>query len=285
MIQFLELKAIKVLISEKLYNELLQHVCANDLEMTMQLGVVNEGDNYRIESYSIPPQWNEGAESKTLDSKFPKWCFEQRQKGIKINGHFHTHPKFAPNPSGFDISYFKDVIKETTTLQARFIMNQAGKMQCDIVDRTNNLLITDHPVTVECECFNLILTSSAIDCEIVDRDNIKYEVSNDLKVITVKSKYITFNNRNELTYTKTLKETYKAVRKQDTDEGIKYSYKNTYTEGNKKGKKDPYTPKYSDTIFEGYTQHELDQFYELGYLEEDQYESLSKRIRDEEEHC
>ena len=115
-IRFKHDQDVTIEVSEKLYNDILSLVNSTDLEMTLLLELEKLNTyNFKIINYFIPPQWNESAESKTLDSKYPQWCIEQIKAGHKLNGHMHSHPSFSVSPSGYDNKFFEDLIEETNS--------------------------------------------------------------------------------------------------------------------------------------------------------------------------
>lgn len=126
-------------ISDSLYAELLAYARSTDLEMTMVLSIEQTDTyTYEVTKINIPPQWNEAAETKTIDSQYNQWCFEQIKNKIKLNGHLHTHPKMSVCPSGYDENFYTTLINSTNNFQFRLILNQQGNIRVDIIDAVNN---------------------------------------------------------------------------------------------------------------------------------------------------
>lgn len=181
-------------IDEKTYIELLQHVKSTDLEITFILHIEKENNNkYVVQNYYIPPQWNEPMETKTIDSEYPKWCFELVKSKVKLNGHGHTHPKFSTNPSGYDVNFFEDLIKDTKSYQFRLIMNQKGEINCDLIDKINGFAFYGIPVIVECEGFNLIVQQNLISLNAIDKNKIKIKDITESFSLILESNHILIN--------------------------------------------------------------------------------------------
>lgn len=175
MIELLKKYDPRLYINENLYIELMSYALSTDLEMTMVLSITKETEEeYRITKINIPPQFNAGTETKTLDEKYPQWCFEQVKKDIVLNGHLHTHPKFSVNPSGYDDNFFKDLIKQTNTFQFRLILNQKGNIRVDIIDAEHNYYKTDIGLYIECDKITLFTDSTTSIVNISADPDIKY---------------------------------------------------------------------------------------------------------------
>lgn len=136
--------------SDALYAEMLAYARSTDLEMTMILSIDQLSKyEYEITKINIPPQWNESAETKTIDSQYNQWCFEQIKNNIKLNGHLHTHPKMSVSPSGYDENFYNILINATNTYQFRLILNQQGNIRVDIIDMTNNYKVENIGLTIK----------------------------------------------------------------------------------------------------------------------------------------
>lgn len=176
MIELIKKKEPKLYIYEDLFIDMMSYANSTDLEMTMVLSINQEGeDTYRITKINIPPQFNASTETKTLDEEYPQWCFEQVKKDIALNGHLHTHPRFSVTPSGYDETFFKELISQTNTFQFRMILNQKGNIRVDIIDATNNYYATNIGLYVECDKLTIFIddTTTPITNFILNPD-IKY---------------------------------------------------------------------------------------------------------------
>lgn len=241
-IKFKKQPDIIIDINEQLYNDLLSLVNSTDLEMTLILELEKISKySFKIINYLIPPQWNESAESKTLDSKYPQWCVEQIKNGHKLNGHMHSHPKFSVTPSGYDNTFFNNLVNETNTYQARFIINQRGFITADIINEEDNYIAEECNIRVLCNNFNILVNAKSVTAE-VNFDNLTYEnisINHDLTV-SLHSKFLTLN-ATSISYTKTVE--YKPVRKDETDEGFhRFGNTSNYTFGFN-------APKYQQGLF------------------------------------
>lgn len=229
---------IQVNMPEEIYNRLLANVRSTDLEITFILSIEREEENtasFRVYECSFPPQWNEPAESKTLDSDYPKWCMEQIKSGIKLNGHGHSHPKMMVNPSGYDTNFFKQLIDDTNTFQFRLIVNQQGLIRCDLIDRELGFIVENIAITINCKGFDIIVDSTSFKFKITDTKNIQiYSLSDEL-MLTLKSHYLIASKNNIAITELDKKELIVTKRRYQTNEAIRYTtYTNpTYT-GNQK---------------------------------------------------
>lgn len=220
-------------ISEKLYAELLSYVRSTTLEMTLVLEIEKLNKlKYEIKAINIPPQWNEPAESKTLDSKYIDWCENLILKGHTLNGHMHTHPNFSVTPSGYDIQFFNNLINDTNTFAFRIIMNHEGLITVDLIDKEDNIIAEKMDLTIDCKTFKLNINDATKYIHDIDDKNIKYCVNTNLEA-TVYNKYLAVTKskisiiENNKTADKLSYINYIPVRKQDTDEGMstsKYNY-------------------------------------------------------------
>lgn len=222
-IQILNTKNLKptLNISSKLYTELLQQIKTTDLETTFILHIEKVDDNnYEVINYYFPPQWNEPAESKTLDSDYPKWCFELVKSQVKLNGHLHTHPKFSTSPSGYDNKFFENLANETKSYQFRLIMNHNGFIHCDLIDAINNLIFTNISVIVNCRGFNLEITSNTINPLVTDFNNLLTTLNKDLSIDLLDND-LQFNVRwIKITPTVELQNPIKTTRRSQTNESL-----------------------------------------------------------------
>lgn len=268
-IKFKKQPKVVIDVTEKLYNDLLSLVNSTDLEMTLILELEKTSKySFKIINYLIPPQWNESAESKTLDSKYPQWCVEQIKKQHKLNGHMHSHPKFSVTPSGYDNTFFNNLVDETNTYQARFIINQRGFITADIINEEDNYIAEECDIRVLCNNFNIIVNAKSVSAE-VDFDHLSYEnisVNRNLTV-SLHSKFLTLN-ATSISYTKTVE--YKPVRKNDTDEGyFRFGNTSNYTFGFNAPKYQQNTFPEDDDDEEIPYQHNLDpQIYDKDFEED-----------------
>lgn len=174
-----------------------------------------DGDLY------TPPQFNEPAETKTVDSEFPKWAYtfskENPDKNLYVD--MHSHVNMAPNPSGFDVGYFKDMIYSTTKQKVRIIFNNKGHIRCDIIDKISKPQIVAEEVDVitKCDGFNIISTTNSYRVEITDKSKLNIvNINSDLSVV-LKSKLLTVSNKEiEITPVET---NFSVRRKLETSEG------------------------------------------------------------------
>lgn len=184
-ITFTQDKNPQLIIPEAIYNKMLANVRSTSLEITFILEIQRDKQNkskFITKGFHLPPQWNEPAESKTLDSQYPKWCVELVKKGIKLNGQGHTHPSMSVNPSGYDVNFFNELVKETNTFQFRLILNQKGLLQCDLIDKEEMYIAEQMDVIIPCEGFNLIVNNTHHKIEITDIKQLAIiSLNNDLK--------------------------------------------------------------------------------------------------------
>lgn len=225
-ITLLNKPTIQVNMPEEIYNRLLANIRSTDLEITFILSIEREEENtahFRIYECSFPPQWNEPAESKTIDSDYPKWCMEQIKKGIKLNGHGHSHPKMMVNPSGYDSNFFDQLIGDTNTFQFRFIINQQGLIRCDLIDRELGFIVENIAVAINCRGFDIIVDSTSFKFKITDTKNLKiYSLSDEL-MLTLKSDYLIVSKNNISITELEKKELISVKRRFQTNEAIKYT--------------------------------------------------------------
>ena len=262
----MEIQSLKynpeLLIPEKVYNKLLTNVRATKLEMTFILEIKRLEEvswAFLAEDVHIPPQWNEPAESKTIDSQYPQWCYQKiTEEKVTLNGHGHTHPNMSTNPSGYDTTFFEQLKTDTNTFQFRLITNHKGHIRCDLIDKEQGFICTNVPVIVPCKGFNLHISSSTYNIEITNPA--------ELEVIDIFPDFTALFGSHYITVSKNtidnalidgdliLKET----RKSQTDEGCKHKltphYKALYDEYN------PYYGNYYQTNMYEYMQEEEEAF-------------------------
>lgn len=266
-IKFKKEPRVLVNITEALYNDLLSLVNSTDLEITLVLELEKiDKYNFKIKNYFIPPQWNESAESKTLDSQYPKWCIEQIKEGHKLNGHMHSHPQFSVTPSGYDTKFFDELVEETNSYQARFIINQKGFITADIINEEDNYIAEGCTVKIICDNFNILADATSIKPYIEGvKDIMSNIIINKDLTVSLRSSLLTLTT-DELIYTETVK--YTPVRKADTDEGYKTPYYTGYGVGYNNKSPDGYLykphnpmndPLYKESNYDwyGYTDEEL----------------------------
>lgn len=214
----------KLFISEEIYSYLLQQIRTTQREVTFVLHIEKESDDlYKVVAPYYPPQWNEPAETKTLDSEYPNWCYELTKSNVRLNGHLHTHPNFSTNPSGYDITFFNNLIEDTNTYQFRFIMNHKGLINCDLIDRINQLVFYEVPVIVPCKGFNLIINNNLKKLEITNQNDIVIDNIDQFFNITLKSNELLINTQTkDINFTKPIpkNEYIKITPRNETDEAI-----------------------------------------------------------------
>ena len=218
-IEFLDNSRLpKLYMSGMIYNQVLNLVNSTDLEMTILFSISRDKNNFVVNKVLIPPQWNEPAETKTIDSKYPKWCIEQYKNKDNLNGDGHTHPSFSVSPSGYDHNYFEQMKKDTNDFKFRLIINQKGNIHCDLIDKIKNIIIKNMPVTVVCAGFNIEVDDTSFKLKLTDKKKLRYDVDNSLNII-LKSQFISYTSLG-IAFKKDKNFKYKAVRKSETDEGF-----------------------------------------------------------------
>lgn len=184
----------QLIMPEKVYNKLLTNIRATKLEMTFILHIKRiENTQWAFETVDvhIPPQWNEPAESKTLDSEYPSWCYKKiTEEKVSLNGHGHTHPMMSTNPSGYDIKFFNELTEDTNTFQFRLIANHKGHIRCDLIDKEKGFICSEITIIVPCKGFNLYITKDSFSIIITDRKELEIIDINSNFEVTLASTYL-----------------------------------------------------------------------------------------------
>lgn len=213
----------QLIIKEEVFNKLLNNVRNTTLEMTFILHINRIKDtpwSFEAVGVHFPPQWNEAAESKTIDSQYPKWCFNKiKNEKVILNGHGHTHPKMSVNPSGYDVNFFNELVKDTNTFQFRLIANHKGNIRCDLIDREKGFICNEVPVIVPCQGFNLVVGSNNYSIEVTDTAQLSILELNEDFSVTLVSEFISVNPKSINTTVIEGEELFKETRKYQTDEG------------------------------------------------------------------
>ena len=163
-------------ISDSLYATLLAYARSTDLEMTMVLSIEQTGTyTYEVTKINIPPQWNEAAETKTIDSQYNQWCFEQIKNKIKLNGHLHTHPKMSVCPSGYDENFYTTLINSTNNFQFRLILNQQGNIRVDIIDAVNNYKAENIGITVKAGNLTIFVDATSSPIKSIELPKVEFK--------------------------------------------------------------------------------------------------------------
>jgi len=163
-------------ISDSLYATLLAYARSTDLEMTMVLSIEQTGTyTYEVTKINIPPQWNEAAETKTIDSQYNQWCFEQVKNKIKLNGHLHTHPKMSVCPSGYDENFYTTLINSTNNFQFRLILNQQGNIRVDIIDAVNNYKAENIGITVKAGNLTIFVDATSSPIKSIELPKVEFK--------------------------------------------------------------------------------------------------------------
>lgn len=101
---------------------------------TSWFGIVQEyKGNYLLKNILIPPQENEPAFVTTKDDEYLPWFFKnvtQKNLGTQLRLHGHTHPTFAPIPSGTDVKQFKNLLEEVDNYFIQLILNNDMEYTC-----------------------------------------------------------------------------------------------------------------------------------------------------------
>ena len=163
-------------ISDSLYAELLAYARSTDLEMTMVLSIEQTDTyTYEVTKINIPPQWNEAAETKTIDSQYNQWCFEQIKNKIKLNGHLHTHPKMSVCPSGYDENFYTTLINSTNNFQFRLILNQQGNIRVDIIDAVNNYKAENIGIMVKAGSLTVFVDATSSPIKSIELPKVEFK--------------------------------------------------------------------------------------------------------------
>jgi len=163
-------------ISDSLYATLLAYARSTDLEMTMVLSIEQTDTyTYEVTKINIPPQWNEAAETKTIDSQYNQWCFEQIKNKIKLNGHLHTHPKMSVCPSGYDENFYTTLINSTNNFQFRLILNQQGNIRVDIIDAVNNYKAENIGITVKAGNLTIFVDATSSPIKSIELPKVEFK--------------------------------------------------------------------------------------------------------------
>jgi hypothetical protein len=101
---------------------------------TSWFGIIKKFKNdFMLTNILVPPQENRPAFVTTKDDEFPKWFFDfVVKKGLSqhVRLHGHTHPTFAPTPSGTDVDQFKKLLEEVDDYFIQLILNNDLEFTC-----------------------------------------------------------------------------------------------------------------------------------------------------------
>lgn len=210
-----------LIIPEKIFANLLKTVRSTTLEMTFILHIERQQNwSFIVKEALIPPQWNEPAETKTIDSQYSTWCFNQVKNKKLLNGHGHTHPNMSVGPSGYDIQFFNELKKETNTFQFRLIMNHKGNIHCDLIDMERGFVITKLNVTVPCEGFNIIITNQNLKLKIINKTKLVVADITEEGYAVLTSNYLALSQQNITLGNNVKGLDFKPTRRSATDEAI-----------------------------------------------------------------
>ena len=116
-------------------------------------------------------------------------------------------------PSGYDITFFDNIVKDTSSYQLRLIINKKGHIRCDIVDRELNYIAEEVNVYVTAKHLTLLIDSTKISAH--------------FKSATM-SIFAVLDTYKDIAFQPYVETDFKETRRCDTDEKLKTTPTKTY---------------------------------------------------------
>lgn len=111
-----------------------------------------EGATYTVSDVLLFPQTVTAATVTSDETEYSLWLAQQPNEVFnKLRFHGHSHVNMGAHPSGVDLQYQADMLKNLNDFYIFAIFNKAGKNWATIYDVEDNIVYEDEDITLEVE--------------------------------------------------------------------------------------------------------------------------------------
>lgn len=134
-------------------NKLWSYVHLCEKEIGWHGTVVREGNTFYIKDVFLFPQTVTAATVTTDDDAYSTWILKQEDEVFDhMRFHGHSHVNMGVVPSGTDISYQANLLRDVTDFYIFGIFNKKGSMNFCIYDIETNILFEQNDIIVKDYC-------------------------------------------------------------------------------------------------------------------------------------
>lgn len=129
--------------------------------------VTKQGNIYTIEDVFVFPQKVTGATVTTDETEYSMWLAQQSNEVFnKLRFHGHSHVHMGVNPSGVDITYQENILKNLQDFYIFAIFNKDEKNYVTIYDVQDNIIYDDNDIILETDTEIEVWATTQINAQI-----------------------------------------------------------------------------------------------------------------------
>ncbi len=137
-------------ITDEAWQKIKALVAACDKEIAWHGTVTKDGTTYTIEDIIVFPQSVTGSTVTSDETEYSMWLMQQPNEIFnKLRFHGHSHVNMGVSPSGVDLTYQQDIIKNLQDFYIFAIFNKKGSNWCAIYDVEDNIVYEDDDIILD----------------------------------------------------------------------------------------------------------------------------------------
>lgn len=142
-----------IIVEAEASNKLWSYVNLCEKEIGWHGTVVREGNTFYIKDVFLFPQTVTAATVTTDDDAYSTWILSQEDEVFEhMRFHGHSHVNMGVTPSGTDITYQANLLRDVTDFYIFGIFNKRGLMNFCIYDIETNILFEQNDIVVQDYC-------------------------------------------------------------------------------------------------------------------------------------
>ena len=143
-------------ITDEAWKKIKALVAACDKEIAWHGTVTKDSTTYTIEDIVVFPQSVTGATVTSDETEYSMWLMQQPNEVFnKLRFHGHSHVNMDVSPSGVDLTYQQDIIKNLQDFYIFAIFNKKGSNWCAIYDVEDNIVYEDADIILDTPEFQI----------------------------------------------------------------------------------------------------------------------------------
>lgn len=142
-----------IIVEAQASNKLWSYVHLCEKEIGWHGTVERHGNNFYIKDVFLFPQTVTAATVTTDDDKYSTWILSQEDEVFNhMRFHGHSHVNMGTTPSGVDLAYQANLLRDVTDFYIFGIFNKRGVMNFCIYDIETNILFEQNDIIVQDYC-------------------------------------------------------------------------------------------------------------------------------------
>jgi len=134
---------VKIAITPLAWTKILTLVMGSDKEIAWHGYVIEKDGRYLITDIMVYPQQVSAATVDADEKRYTEWMmsFKENVKSIRMQG--HSHVNMGTSPSGTDLSYYDELVRQVQDYYLFMIINKRGDIHWRFYNKRSNILYLD----------------------------------------------------------------------------------------------------------------------------------------------